>query len=775
MLTRDTISNFIGGVSQQTDKLIYPNQSKELINNILDPIEGLKKRPPKYNISKVNNSLDNYPYIHTVIQEDEEFQILFTGEDVKVYDLNGNQKEIYIAQEAYNYITTSNPLKDLFAVTIADYTFILNKTVTTALTNDLYPNTYSNSALIFVKQGDYGVNYKITINGTEAASITAHSTDVDKIRTDYLAEQLKTALAQSVGNDFELSIIGSTILISNKNNEDFNIQTIDGNGDRNLFSFYKETSSLNDLPVVAPNGFILKIIGDDVSIADDYYVKFKTADGSEFGTGTWIECPCPNIKYKIDPLTMPHALKRESDGGFTLTKLDWTERKAGDEDTAPTPSFIGNTIQEILTYKSRLGFISGDRSCYSDVEDIFSFFKRSVLTELDTDPIDISSNSKMVLLKHSLPFNEGLLLFSETSQFTLKGGDLFSNSTVSLDLTTEYQCSKSCKPILLGANGFFIFENGLYSRVMSLYVTQSYTNDAIDITEQVPSYIPAKVFKMAGSKANNILLVLSEKEPDTIYVYNSYYNGETKVQSAWHKWIFDNTKILNIDFNKHLLYLTVQYEDGIYLEKIDLTPRLTESNLTYLFHLDRKYYCEDLDYDDENNKTSFQLPYKVSNFEDFKIIDEAGFTKVYTYDEETNTITVKGNYEKLTIGFTYLTFWYLPKIYVRQSTSSGGIKVKEGLLMLRDINLTYSNSGYFKVNVNSKYTTQISSSYKYTGIICGKDTATLGKVPIESGTFLIPVISNNEEIDITIENDSYLPSCFLSLEWIGDFTYRGGK
>ena len=29
-LSKDTVSNFIGGVSQQTDKLVYPNQSKEL-------------------------------------------------------------------------------------------------------------------------------------------------------------------------------------------------------------------------------------------------------------------------------------------------------------------------------------------------------------------------------------------------------------------------------------------------------------------------------------------------------------------------------------------------------------------------------------------------------------------------------------------------------------------------------------------------------------------------------------------------------------------------
>ena len=93
--------------------------------------------------------------------------------------------------------------------------------------------------------------------------------------------------------------------------------------------------------------------------------------------------------------------------------------------------------------------------------------------------------------------------------------------------------------------------------------------------------------------------------------------------------------------------------------------------------------------------------------------------------------------------------------------------------MVRDINLTYADTGYFEVKVIPKYTTQIESSFIFTGMICGLDSATLGKIPIESGTFIIPVISRNEEVEIVIENDSYLPNCFLSMEWLGDFTYRG--
>lgn len=769
-LSKDTVSNFIGGVSQQTDKLVYPNQSKELENFLLDPIEGLKRRPPTQYLNRLCDKLDIKPYVYTIIKEEETYQVIFTGNNILVYDLKGNIKDIVIKGGALEYITTESPLKDLYAVTIADYTFIVNKKKIVSLSSDVFVNDYENSALIFVKQGDYGIDYHISVDDKEVASFTTSVDDAKGIQTSKIANELYSKLETALSETFEITLTGSTILLKNKEGKPFTIQASDGNGDRNLYTFYKESSALTDLPVVAPNGFVLKIIGDDSNSADDYYVKFKTTDGSIFGTGSWIECCQPNIQYKLDPTTMPHALVREADGTFTLKSLEWEDRKAGDEDTCPTPSFVGKTIQELLTYKGRLGLIAGDRSCYSDVSNLFSFFKKSALTELDTDPIDVGSNSKMVNLKHSLPFNEGLLLFSETSQFSLKGGDLFSNSTVSLDLVTEYQCSKDCKPIILGSKGYFVFENGNYTRIMSTFITQSYTIDADDITEQVPSYIPSKCYKIVGSSANNILLALTENEPSSIYIYNFYFNNDEKIQSAWHKWCF-NGEILNVDINYHIIYVTIQYEDGVYLEQIDLSPKLKEDNLDYLFYLDRKIYHTNLTYNEETNKTEIEIPYKDIDLNTFKVLNEKGFPK--SFDVENNKIILKGKYDKLITGNSYLSYWKLPKIYVRQNTQSGGIKVKEGILMLRDINLTYANSGHFKVNVTSKYTTQMSSEFTFTGIIMGQDSAIIGTVPIESGTFLIPVIARNEDIDITIQNKTHLPCCFLSLEWLGEFTNRG--
>lgn len=51
-LVRDTVANFIGGISQQPDKLMYPNQSKNLVNYLPMPSIGLKDRPPSEHVAK---------------------------------------------------------------------------------------------------------------------------------------------------------------------------------------------------------------------------------------------------------------------------------------------------------------------------------------------------------------------------------------------------------------------------------------------------------------------------------------------------------------------------------------------------------------------------------------------------------------------------------------------------------------------------------------------------------------------------------------------------
>ena len=235
-----------------------------------------------------------------------------------------------------------------------------------------------------------------------------------------------------------------------------------------------------------------------------------------------------------------------------------------------------------------------------------------------------------------------------------------------------------------------------------------------------------------------------------------------------------------------LIILVLILEIVVYLEKMNFTPKNKEENLDYLFYLDRKAYITNVTKDTEEGTTTFTLPYVPST--DLTIVNSKGFPLEYTIDE--STVTVTGLEDKLVIGNTFTSVWEMPTIYYRKQTQNG-TKVVEGLLMLRDINLVYADTGHFNVNVQSQFTTTTtsdfnfgtikliqqgtgeSSDFEFTGKIAGTVSATIGKISVSNGTYLIPVISKNDEVKITITNDSYLPNCFLSMEWLGDLTVRG--
>ena len=112
-------------------------------------------------------------------------------------------------------------------------------------------------------------------------------------------------------------------------------------------------------------------------------------------------------------------------------------------------------------------------------------------------------------------------------------------------------------------------------------------------------------------------------------------------------------------------------------------------------------------------------------------------------------------------------------IYKKQATQSGGSQTVEGVLMLKDLELAYADSGYFDIQVQPLYIAQDPSHYTCTCTTLGTNSAELGKISIDSGLFLIPILAKNDEVVVSITNDSYLPSTFSSITWLGELNIRG--
>jgi len=479
---------------------------------------------------------------------------------------------------------------------------------------------------------------------------------------------------------------------------------------------------------------------------------------------------------------MPHVLIREANGTFTFKQAEYEKCLCGDERSAPEPSFIGKKITDVFFYRNRLGFIADEGVIFSRSSKFFNFWRETATQVLDTDPIDIStSHVKVSLLRHAIPFNESLLLFSDQTQFMLGAGEVLTPGGVSLDQVTEFEASDKVKPVGAGQFVYFATNKGEHTGLREYYVDgATKTNNANDVTSHVPRYIKGAVFKMTASTNEDILVALADKERNVAYVYKYYHSGQEKVQSSWSRWEFGaEDVILNAEFIESTLWLVIRRPDGVYLERMDIEAGIVDTGLPYVVHLDRRTteaQVQSLHYDPATNTTTFTTPW--NNYGDFLIVArpgdatfKAGQVIPWVWDAGIGRFRVKGRLTSFYCGVRYTLRYVFSPLLIREDAPGGGrVANTEGRIQVRRCLINYADTGYFRVEVTPERRDTYTSVF--TGRIIGSGRNRIGQTNVETGSFKFPVMANNMGVDIVLVNDSHLPSRHLNLDWEALYTVR---
>lgn len=784
-LISSSIPNLINGVSQQSDELRLPSHSEIQENAYSSIVEGLKKRSPTRYVAKIHDGDLGEASVHHINRDaSERYEVIITDGNLQVFDLMGNEKVVN-SPEGTDYLSSGNAHEDFRCVTIADYTFVVNTSLNVEMAEEMSPDR-GTEALVFIEQANYSTDYTISVDGTEHGSFSTSSSG--DLKTTAIASNLEGDLTANLPAGFVVAREGAVIHIRKEDGSDFEIKALDSRSNQNISVFKNKVQRFSELPTIAPTGFTLEVLGDQSSSFDNYYVKFvPNNDSADFDYGLWEETVKPNIPWKFDATTMPHILVREADGTFTFKPADWGSRSVGDEDSAPNPTFVGRTINDLYFFENRLGVLSDSNSIHSRATEFFEFFPSTVTTTVDSDPIDqAASTNEVSILRHAVPFKEDLILFSDQAQFTLDYGDVFNNETTKIKTLTEYESSLSARPVGAGKTVFFAIEKGQYSGMREIYVeANTQTNDASEITAHVPRYIPAGIFKIAAASNEEVVFALTRGERNAIYVYKYYWEGSEKLQSSWSKFIVggSNTKILNVEFINTDCYLIVQRPDGAYLETLSVEPGRVDDFSDYETLLDRRVdetQCLSISYDEVSDSTTFTMPY---SFEVEPVVFTRQNAPVAEYspgvittitDWSENTVTVSGDLTArgVFIGEPYVMRYRFSKQTLKEDAQGGGrASVATGRLQLRTWTVVFDNTGYFRLEVRPHWKKD-PFVYKFTGKILGTRSATVGRVGLSSGRKRAGVASKSDRVDIEIVNDSCLPSNFLSAEWEALFVSR---
>ena len=813
-----SIPTLLRGISQAADATKQADHADLQDNANSSPVQGLTKRSGSHFITAISNSTLGNVHVQTINRDiTERYIAVFSNGNVKVYELDGTELTVN-KPDGTAYLNTSNPRDQIKTVTIADFTFVVNTTITAAMDSALSPGNIT-QAIVFVNQVSDKTTYKVTVNGSTASHDTSSD---DPLSTTTVATQLKNSLNSSLSG-FTIAQNGAVLHIKKNDGSDFSIDGNDTQGNTQLTVVKNSVQRFTDLPRVSPHGYVVEVKGDETTNFDNYYVKFVANNSTVDGTleeGQWEETVEAGITFKYDYATMPHVLIRQADGNFRFARVDgdtytisgtdftlpkWGERTVGDLESAPNSSFIGTKINNVFFFRNRLGFLADDNVVLSRVSEFFNFFPETVITVVDSDPIDVAaSHTKVAILKNAVTMGEQLILFSDQTQFVLaSSSDTLTPKTANIIVATEFESSDLVAPVGSGASIYYLTDKGQFAGVRE-YITQEKAaiKDAANITIHVPRLIPVNIFKFAVSTNEDVLILLGADEPNKLYV-NRWLIGDNnrKILNSWSTYTFNaNRSIKNIDFIGTDLFILFEEANKVTLEKIPFEANFRENFAEFEFHLDHKVTEAttgvSVSYDSGTDVSTFTVPYRLrakmtvvgrylNTGETSTFVDTQGNTKTLkpgqvlltsnAVDGSTSTITISGDYRnsKFIIGESYEMHYRFSQQRLTQSGNNNQGEVISGRLQLRNFYLKFEDTGFFKVEVTPE--NRDTSIHKFTGRFLGAASSSIGDIKLETGTFRFPVMSRADRVTIDVKNDTFLPTQLASAEYEAQFHIRSKR
>jgi hypothetical protein len=796
---RGTFPTLINGVSQQDPAIRLSSQCEAQSNAYASIAEGLVTRPPtEYIAALAVSTAANHQY-HIIDRDPgEQFLVGWAQGVIQVFDLSDGS-QAHVTDNGGTYLNTTNsPREDGQLLTIADHTFIVNRNVTVAMaegSGSLSPtNDPLYTSVIWWKAFASDIDFEVMEDNVR---LDGFNSETGK---DIYTHARATAIEINEHSPITATVFGNySNYVYITHTESYNIEIIDEKaGDASVYVVVvdDEVDSISDLPPKSFNGHITHILSDPESEVDDYYVKFVANDlevtsGKDMvRTGQWEECVAPGIVYQFDLSTMPHVLVRTADvsgaPGFTVQQGSWTGRVAGDVTSVPNPSFVGQEIQDVFLFQDRLGFVSQSNVIMSTVGDYWSFWPDTIVTLLDDAPIDVSVGTRSVpTIKYALPYKDRLMLFADQTQFTIPVDETtLTQKSIRVLNAAWYPMAENVEPVLSGDRLMFATPRGDYLGVQELRLSS--TNDVLDssdITAHAPQYIEGSEGRYLVPAANErALFVLTSTNQNDVELYQYYWSGESKVQSAWSRWDYGTD--MQMKFMHALgdtMYCVAHYDtdNTLYLLKQDITAAQDDTSQDWRCSLDRRVtetQCVSVTYSDPN--TTITLPYKIESTPAVMIrsTDNGQVVgKLLTIVGDPvggTTIVVSGDH-------TTSDFWAGELYTFSYTFSPPQVRDREDQVVIRDrvqvmdFTLRYADTIGFTVSVTPR-----SGATPYTYSV-GPTMSELESVTATpsalAGVLTFPVRARADEVTITVTSGLPFPVHLISAEWNGRYTTRNKR
>jgi len=658
---------------------------------------------------------------------------------------------------------------DLEFLTINDFTFVLNKAKTVAMSSDT-TDALPNEAFISINVVAYNADYIVKIGSntiTHSTPTLVEDSDTENNDSNSIATAIRDAIDGLSG--FSATVVGPGIYVSGDNS--FTIEASGGSQEDAITVFQDKIINASRLPAQAKNGYVVAVINSTDLTVDDMYVKFVTSNDADFGPGSWEETTAPEIEFELDSSTLPHQIVRDSDGSFRYEPVTYNDRTVGDDETNPLPSFVGKKISNLFFYRNRLGFLAGDSVVLSKAGDFFNFFATSAVQAVADDPIDISASStRPAILKYARSTSAGLVLFGERDQFLLStDGDVLSPTTAKVNTLSSFECDAEVEAESLGTTMAFVAKTPLFTRVYELGdISNERAPTMGENTAIVPEFIPSSADSMTTSSTQSIISI-GTSGADKLYQYR-FLTQEDKRVSSWYTWTLTGN-LLHQFFDQSTFYAVITSGDQVFVNSFDLT-QANESGFLTLPTGEKTDVCLDhwvvnpeASYDDTEDETTITLPYTHLTGSTLAAID-TNDGAVYYPEVSGSTFTIDGDIrgDDIVVGYIYTMDVELPKFYRQETTQGSASSDFTNDLIIHRIKVSTGLSGPIKYRIDIDgidtfdKTIDVAQPYTY-----NLDNVNLSSDAIHD----VPLYQRNKNLQINIIGDTPFPVSLLAMNWEG--------
>lgn len=360
------------------------------------------------------------------------------------------------------------------------------------------------------------------------------------------------------------SVRGSHIF----NNDIEWIEVNDGGDGDFLRAVLTNVSDTADLTEIARVGKVVRVRPDQ-GTNDEYYVKaYAKVDGNTdpYQTVIWREAAGKIQKptffvgmgrvyggvfyWASTPARLKQLLLDET--GDDVDVPTFVDSTAGDLDSMPPPAFFRRPITLLTVFQDRLIVGSGSVVNMSESGDYFNFYRTTMLTIPDSDPVEFSAaGTESDTLRTAVQYDQNLLLQGDNFHYGIQGKAGIQASAPKMNVAFSLKGAAYAQPIGIGKYVYLLKDDPQLAASRLLQIQAGVYQDSPevnDVSKQLRDYLNGSPAEMVALTVPGVVFVRTEfflrskggfprARPWGLYLYQ-YLDGDdgSRLTDAWGAW-----------------------------------------------------------------------------------------------------------------------------------------------------------------------------------------------------------------------------------------------